>query len=107
MKKRIGVSAKYIQKKAFWAKYNGEYVEASAKYIQKKKNAGQNIMENAQRFRQNTYKKKAFWAKYNGECVEVSAKYIQKKSILGKIQWRIHRDFGKIHTKKKMLGKIQ
>ena len=52
-----GGFGKIIQKKAFWAKYNGECVEVSAKYIQKK----------------------AFWAKYNGECVEVSAKYIQKK----------------------------
>ena len=68
-------------KKTFWAKYNGECIEVSAKY-----------------------KKKAFWAKYNGECVEVSAKYIQKKSILGKIQWRMRRGFGKIHTKKKHSG---
>ena len=66
----------------------------------KKKHSGQNTMENAQRFRQNTYQKKAFWAKYNGECVEVSAKYIQKKNNLGKIQWRMRRGFGKIHTKK-------
>ena len=36
-------------------------------------------MNNAQRFRQNTYQKKVFWAKYNGEYVEVSAKYIKKK----------------------------
>ena len=46
MEKRIGVSAKYIQKKAFWAKYNGECVEVSAKYIQKK-HSGQNTMKNA------------------------------------------------------------
>ena len=69
-------------KKAFWAKYNGECVEVSAKYIPKK----------------------AFWANYNGECVEVSAKYIPKKSILSKIQWRMRRGFGKIHTKKKHSG---
>ncbi len=36
--------------------------------------------------------------------IEVSAKYIQKKSILGKIQWRMRRGFGKIHTKKKHSG---
>ena len=87
MEKRVGVSAKYIQKKCilgkiqwpkitFGAKCNGESVEVSAKYIQKK----------------------AIWAKYNGqklhfgrkcnkESVEVSAKHIQKNA-LGKIQWR-------------------
>ena len=64
-------------------------------------------MENAQRFRQIKFKKKAFWAKYNEKYVEVSAKYIPKKSILGKIQWRMRRGFGKIHTKKSILSKIQ
>jgi len=45
------------------------------------------------------------------KSVKVSAKYIQKKTcwaknnrekegILGKIQWRKHKGFGKIHTKK-------
>jgi len=53
-------------------------------------------------------------AKYNGENIKVSAKYIQKKHvgqktiekkcILGKIQWRKHKGFGKIHTKKKPVG---
>ena len=50
----------------------------------KKKHSGQNTIENAKMFRQNTYKKKAFWAKYNGECVEVSAKYIQKNYFWAK-----------------------
>ena len=51
MEKRVGVSAKYIQKKCilgkiqwpkitFGAKCNGESVEVSAKYIQKKSNLG-------------------------------------------------------------------
>ena len=62
-------------------------------------------MENAQRFRQNTYKKKVFWAKYNGECVEVSAKYIQKKAFWAKYNGRIRRGFGKIHTKKAFWAK--
>ena len=54
MEKRVGVSAKYIQKKCilgkkqwpkitFGAKCNGESVEVSAKYIQKKQ-SGQNTM---------------------------------------------------------------
>ena len=77
---RRGFGKMHIKQKAFWAKYNGECAEVSAKYIQKKKHSGQNTMENAWRFRQNTYqKKKAFWAKYN-----------------------MRRGFGKIHTKKKI-----
>ena len=39
--------------------------------------------------------------------IGVSAKYIQKKSILGKIQWRMRRGFGKIHTKKNIQVKIR
>ena len=78
MEKRIGVSAKYIQKKSilgkiqwrmrrgfgkihtkktFRSKYDEECIEVSAKYIQKKY-SGQNTMENAWRFRQNNTKKK-------------------------------------------------
>ena len=79
MEKRVGVSAKYIQKKCilgkmqwpkitFGAKCNGESVEVSAKYIQKK----------------------AFWAKYNGEKLHL-VRYNGEKL----------QSFGKIHRKTK------
>ena len=118
------VSAKYIQKNAFWAKY-----------IQKKKHFGQNTMaENyiwnkipwrkhrdfgkihtkKMHFGQNTYQKnilgKMHTKKMHGESVEILAKYIQNKCISGKIGTKkfilgkMHTTkiffFGKIHTKK-------
>ena len=69
MEKRVGVSAKYIQKNAFWAKYNGqklhfgrkcnkESVEVSAKHIPKKC-----ILGKIQ------WRKIAFGVRYNGEKV--------------------------------------
>jgi hypothetical protein len=49
----------------------------------------------------NTKEKKAFEATCNGEKNRGFGKIHTKKSILGKIQWRMRRGFGKIHTKKK------
>ena len=83
MEKRVGVSAKYIQKKCIlgkiqWpkitcgAKCNGESVEVSAKYIQKKCNLGKI-----------QWPKIRFWAK---------------------MQWRKRRGFGKTNTKKMHSG---
>ena len=67
MEKRVGVSAKYIQKKCilgkiqwpkitFGAKCNGESVEVSAKYIQKN----------------------AIWAKYNGQKLHFGEDAMEK-----------------------------
>ena len=98
-----------IEKKAFWAKYNGEKRKGFGKIHRKTKSfIGQNTIEKEGILRQNTMEK----------SVKVSAKYIQKKCmsgqntmaknyIWGKMQWRKRRGFGKIHTKKMHLGKIQ
>ena len=58
MEKRIGVSAKYIQKNAFWAKYNGQKLHLGKMQWRKRRGFGtyENIRE-----------KKAFEVTYNGE----------------------------------------
>ena len=73
----------------FGTKYNGESIEVSAKYIQKKIHFGQNAY-NKIYFGQNTYKKMHF-----------GQNTMARNYIWNKIQWRKHRGFSKIHTKKK------
>ena len=77
MEKSVKVSAKYIQKKTCWAKYNREKRKGFGKI-----HTNKNMLGKIQQ------RKKAFWAKYNGEKRKGFGKINTKKNMLGKIQWR-------------------
>ena len=65
MEKRIGVSAKYIQKKCILGKIQWPKITFGAKHNGENKNLGQNTMEKSVEVAAKYKEKIACWAKYD------------------------------------------